>query len=62
MSSIPVVAAYGGVWQAGVTRDIDAISICIEFSRTASAAGVGDVTFQYRHYTIRRCGTVKHQL
>ena len=45
---VPVVAAYGGVGQAGVTRAVDAVGVGIELGGAATAAGVGDVTAQRR--------------
>lgn len=59
---IPVVAAYSVVWQAGVTRDIDAIGISIQLSGAATAASVGDVTAQHHHNTLQRCGAVQDWL
>lgn len=50
---LPVVAADGHVWQAGVTWDVDAISIGVEFSRAAAAASVDDVTSQHRHDAVQ---------
>lgn len=59
-SVLPVVAAYGRVWQAGVTRHVDAIGISVQFSSTEAAASVGDVIIQYRHNTVQWRGVVKH--
>lgn len=58
----PVVAAYGGVRQAGVTRDIDAVGISIQLGGAPTAASVGDVTAQRRHDTIQWCGAVQDRL
>lgn len=49
MSSVPVVAAYSGVGQAGVTRPVDVVGVCVELCRAAPAASVSDVTAQRHH-------------
>lgn len=49
MSSVPVVAAYSGVGQAGVTRPVDVVGVCVELCRAAPAAGVSNVTAQRHH-------------
>lgn len=59
---IPVVAAYGGVGQTGVTLDVDAVGVSVELGRAATAAGVGDVTAQHLHDAIQRCAAVQHRL
>lgn len=61
MSFLPVVAADGHVGQAGVTWDVDSIRIGVQFSRTAAAAGVDDVTGQHRHDTVQWRGAVEHR-
>lgn len=48
MSSVPVVAAYSGAGQAGVTRPVDVVGVCVELCRAAPTAGVSDVTAQRR--------------
>lgn len=58
---LPVVAAHGHVWQAGVTWDVDAVSIGVEFSRAAAAASVDDVTGQHRHDAVQWRAVVKHR-
>lgn len=59
MAFVPVVAADGHVRQAGVTWHVDAISIGVEFSRTAAAASVDDVASQHRHDAVQWCGVVE---
>lgn len=61
MSLIPVVAADGGVGQAGVTGDVDAVSVGVQFSRTAATASVDDVTSQHRQDPVQWRGAVKHR-
>lgn len=61
MSFVPVVAADGHVRQAGVTRHVDAVSIAVEFSRTAAAASVDDVASQHRHDAAQWGGAVQHR-
>lgn len=62
MSVVPVVAAYGGVGQAGVTGVIDAVGVGIELGGAATAAGVGDVPVQRHQDIIQGCGAVQDRL
>lgn len=59
---VPVVAAYGGVRQTRVTRDVDAVGVSVELGGAATAAGVGDVAAQRRHYTVQWCGALQDGL
>lgn len=61
-SFVPVVAAYSGVRQTGVTRDIDGVGIGVQLGAAATAASVGDVTVQHRHNVLQRCDAVQDQL
>lgn len=61
MRFVPVVAADGQVWQAGVTWDVDAVSIGVELSGTAAAAGVDDVASQHRHDAVQWRAAVQHR-
>lgn len=54
----PVVAAYGGVGQARVTRAVDAVGVRVQFDRAASTAGVSDITAQHLQDTIQRGAAV----
>lgn len=45
-SVVPVVAAYSGVGQAGVTGAVDAVGVGIQLGGAVTAAGVGDVLAQ----------------
>lgn len=60
MAFIPVVAAHGQVGQAGVTWEVDAVSIGVQLSGTAATAGVDDVTRQHRHDAVQWRGAVTH--
>lgn len=62
ISVVPVVAAYGGVGQAGVTGAIDAVGVSIELGRAATTASVGDVSAQRLQDTIQLCGAVQEWL
>lgn len=62
MTSLPVVTPHGGVWQAAVARDIDAVSICVQLCGAPTAATVSDVTAQHSHDTIQRRGAVHDRL
>lgn len=62
MMMSPVVAAYGGVWQARVTRAVDAVGVRVQFDGAASAAGVSDITAQHLQDTIQRGAAVQDWL
>lgn len=55
----PVVAAYGGVGQAGVTGAVDAVGVGVELGAAATATGVGDVPAQCLQDTSQRSGAVQ---
>lgn len=59
---VPVVAAYGGVGQAGVTGAVDAVGVGVELGAAATAAGVGDVPTQRLQDNSQRCGAVQDRL
>lgn len=61
-SLVPVVAAYSGVRQTGVTRDVDAVGVGIQLGAAATAARVGDVTVQHGHNVLQRCEAVQGRL
>lgn len=60
--STPVVAADGGVRQAGVTGEVDAVSVRVQLGGTAAAAGVGDVPRQRRHDAVQQRGAVERRV